>query len=182
MKEIEQKYEVEIVEIVSKTIEVKAKSMDSAKNKVKELYQKEEIELRKENRIDLQFNVTGPMLEILVIYPNQKPFSLTIVDATVEIENIVEGNIEIAKVFDDGVTLLSNKEGLLMELPFNRVIYSQCGNIENVILGNFVLCRQIKEQIHSLTLDDIDRYKRMFKYKESLILEGQSVYIKKKDK
>ena len=63
------------------------------------------------------------------------------IDAGLEsMQKIVDGSIQAIYPFDEPVALICNEEGKLLNLPLNRALRDDKGNIYDIISGTFFLC------------------------------------------
>lgn len=69
--------------------------------------------------------------EVKLLQPKGKYFALK------ELQNAVEGQIELASRFIDDYLTVVNEEGLIHQLPFNRLAYKM---FEADLVGNVLIC------------------------------------------
>ena len=70
-------------------------------------------------------------MDVLLFEPGKYPRSVA-VDTLEEMQQLVGGWITATYPFDDPVALVANDEGLLLKLPFNRMV-----DPYHPIVGNF---------------------------------------------
>lgn len=102
-------------------------------------------------------------MRILVVEPEHKPEVREINDSLKEMQGIVGGLIQPIYL-DDSVVLICNDEGKLMNLPANRGLRDENGQMCDIIFGTFFLCGAPADTDHftSLTPEQIERYKERF--------------------
>lgn len=102
-------------------------------------------------------------MRILVVEPEHKPKVREINDSLKEMQGIVGGLIQPIYL-DDSVVLICNDEGKLINLPANRGLRDENGQMCDIIFGTFFLCGAPADSDHftSLTSEQIERYKERF--------------------
>ena len=102
-------------------------------------------------------------MRILVVEPEYKPEVREINDSLKEMQGIVGGLIQPIYL-DDSVVLICNDEGKLMNLPANRGLRDENGQMCDIIFGTFFLCGAPADSDHftSLTPEQIERYRGRF--------------------
>lgn len=102
-------------------------------------------------------------MHILVVEPEHKPEVREINDSLKEMQGIVGGLIQPIYL-DDSVVLICNDEGKLMNLPANRGLRDENGQMYGIIFGTFFLCGAPADSDHftSLTPEQIERYRERF--------------------
>lgn len=102
-------------------------------------------------------------MRILVVEPEHKPEVREINDSLKEMQGIVGGLIQPIYL-DDSVVLICNDEGKLMNLPANRGLRDENGQMCDIIFGTFFLCGAPADSDHftSLTPEQIERYRERF--------------------
>lgn len=84
----------------------------------------------------------------IVVEPGKSPHLLETGNELEPFQTIVGGYIQDLKL-RSGITLICNEDGLLKQLPFNRVVEG------HKIVGTFCLIRTKGTQFASVTKDDI---------------------------
>ncbi len=102
-------------------------------------------------------------MRILVVEPEHKPEVREINDSLKEMQGIVGGLIQPIYL-DDSVVLICNDDGKLMNLPANRGLRDENGQMCDILFGTFFLCGAPADSDHftSLTSEQIERYKERF--------------------
>lgn len=103
-------------------------------------------------------------MRILVVEPERRP-EVREIDGSLEaMQGIVGGLIQPIYPFDEPVALVANDEGKLMDLPANRGLRDQNGQLRDIVFGTFFLCGAPADSDHfaSLTPAQIERYRKRF--------------------
>ncbi len=103
----------------------------------------------------------------LLVAPGKKPKQVCFENTLKNLQGFVGGYVEAIYPFDDNVAIVCNEEGKLDGLPLNRTIYVT-GYGADIIAGNFLVIGtgDVEDDFCSLTPEQIDRYKVMFKEPE----------------
>lgn len=103
-------------------------------------------------------------MRILVIEPERRPEVREINDSLEAMQELVGGLIQPIYPFNDLVALVCNDEGKLMDLPANRGLRDERGQIYDIVCGTFFLCGAPADTDHftSLTSEQIERYRKLF--------------------
>ena len=78
-----------------------------------------------------------------------------------ELQNAVDGYIELAYPFQSSVCIVCNEEGKITEIP-NRLIADEKTGFYDVIYGTFLIMRSNNGGFQSLTERDIKKYLPLF--------------------
>ena len=79
-------------------------------------------------------------MQVIVVEPKKKPIVQDIDAGLESMQKIVGGPIEAVYPFDEPVVLICNEEGKLLDLPLNRALRDDEGNVYDIISGTFFLC------------------------------------------
>ena len=94
-------------------------------------------------------------MKILIVEPGRAPYRAKIEDRLEIMQFIVGGHIEAVMPFSDAVVLVCNEEGMLLELPFNRMV-----RWDMPIFGTFFLCGVGEEDFADLPDEMAEKYER----------------------
>ena len=111
-------------------------------------------------------------MKILLVEPMELPRVIDIDGSLESMQKIVGGRIQAIYPFDDSeIALVSNEEGKISGLPFNRALRDDAGKIYDVVVGTFFLCQAPadSENFESLTDEQIKHYKEKYRYPEIYI-------------
>ena len=104
-------------------------------------------------------------MKVLIVEPGKKPRKADIEHTLESLQTIVDGYIEITYPWKDAVGLVCNDEGLLRQLPFNRLVAPGSG-----IFGTFFLCGLGEEDLNDLPDDMADKYLKLL-YQPQILLQ-----------
>ena len=79
-------------------------------------------------------------MQVIVVEPKKKPMVQDIDSDLKSMQKIVGGSIQAIYPFDEPVALICNEEGKLLNLPLNRALRDEEGNVYDIISGTFFLC------------------------------------------
>ena len=103
-------------------------------------------------------------MRVLVVEPKCRPKVKEIDGSLKSMQEIVGGWIQVLFIFDEPVALVCHDEGKLLNLPLNRGLRDESGQIYDIISGTFFLCGAPADCDHfdSLTEEQIGRYREQF--------------------
>ena len=101
---------------------------------------------------------------ILVVEPERRPEVREIDGSLRSMQEVVGGLIQPIPLDDPDVILVCNDEGKLLNLPANRGLRDENGQIYDIVAGTFFLCGAPgdSDRFTSLTPDQIERYRKRF--------------------
>ena len=104
-------------------------------------------------------------MRILVVEPERRPEVREIDGSLKSMQGVVGGLIQALNPFDEpGLALVCNDEGKLLNLPANRGLRDEKGQIYDIVCGTFFICGAPADSDHftSLTPEQIERYRKRF--------------------
>ena len=104
-------------------------------------------------------------MKVLIVEPGKHSRKADIAHTLESMQAIVDGCIEITYHWKDAVGLVCNDEGLLRQLPFNRLVAPGSG-----IFGTFFLCGLGEEDLTDLPDDMADKYLKLL-YQPQILLQ-----------
>lgn len=104
-------------------------------------------------------------MKVLIVEPGKHSRKADIAHTLESMQAIVDGCIEITYPWKDAVGLVCNDEGLLRQLPFNRLVAPGSG-----IFGTFFLCGLGEEDLTDLPDDMADKYLKLL-YQPQILLQ-----------
>ena len=107
-------------------------------------------------------------LTVLMIEPSKAPYQAAIGADLKSLQQVVGGYIESIAPYDDPVAIICNEEGKLEQLPFNRGLRDESGNLYDYIAGNFMIVGLGEEDFTSLPPEYIEKYSQLFAQPEIL--------------
>ena len=93
-------------------------------------------------------------MRVIVVEPKKKPMVQDIGSDLESMQKIVSGLIEAVYPFDEPVALICNEEGKLLNLPLNRALRDDEGNVYDIISGTFFVCAAPPDSDHFAGLTD----------------------------
>ena len=118
-------------------------------------------------------------MQVVVVEPEKKPIVQDI-DAGLEyMQKIVGGSIEAVYPFADSVALICNEEGKLLNLPLNRALRDDEGNVYDIISGTFFVCAAPPNSDHfaGLTDQQVKTYMERFAMPEMFLDVGGDLFV-----
>ena len=118
-------------------------------------------------------------MQVVVVEPKKKPMVRDIGSDLDSMQKIVGGPIEAVYPFDEPVALICNEEGKLLNLPLNRALRDDEGNVYDIISGTFFLCAAPPDSEHfaSLTDQQAKTYMERFAMPEMFLNVGGSLFV-----
>lgn len=103
-------------------------------------------------------------MRILVVDPERRPEVREIDGSLKSMQEVVGGLIQPIPLDDPDVVLVCNDEGKLLNLPANRGLRDETGQIYDIVCGTFFLCGAPGDSDHfiGLTPEQIERYRKRF--------------------
>lgn len=103
-------------------------------------------------------------MQILVVEPERRPEVREIDGSLRSMQEVVGGLIQPIPLDDPDVILVCNDEGKLLNLPANRGLRDENGQIYDIVCGAFFICGAPADCDHftSLTTEQIERYRKRF--------------------
>ena len=93
-------------------------------------------------------------MQVVVVEPKKKPMVQDVGSDLKSMQKIVGGSIQAIYPFDEPVALICNEEGKLLNLPLNRALRDNEGNVYDIISGTFFLCAAPPNSDHFAGLTD----------------------------
>ena len=104
-------------------------------------------------------------MRVLIVEPERRPEVKEIDGSLKAMQEIVGGLIQpIPLIGDPDTVLVCNDEGKILNLPANRGLRDETGQIYDIVCGTFFICGAPADCDHftSLTSEQIDRYRERF--------------------
>ena len=120
-------------------------------------------------------------MKVLMIEPGKKPRKAEIDGSLEGMQKVVGGYIQAIYPFEDPVVLICNEEGKLLELPFNRALRDEDGDIYDIVAGTFFLCSAPPDSDSFEDLSDelMEKYSQRFSYAEMFLeVDGKIVCLR----
>ena len=119
-------------------------------------------------------------MTVLIVEPGKKPRKAEIDGSLEGMQQVVGGYIQAIYPFEDPVALICNEEGKLLELPFNRALRDEDGDIYDIVSGTFFLCSAPpdSDSFEGLSDELMEKYSQMFCYPEMFMkVDGMIVCL-----
>lgn len=117
-------------------------------------------------------------INVLLVKPYAYPERITIQPGLENLQQLVDGSIQMVCPFDDPVAIICNEEGKLQKMPLNRALYDKGGNVYDVIVGNFLIVGLGEEDFTSLSDELMQKYEKRFHYPEDFLqIGGRTIVV-----
>ena len=118
-------------------------------------------------------------MQVVVVEPKKKPMVQDIGSDLESMQQIVGGLIEALYPFDEPVALICNEEGKLLNLPLNRALRDDEGNVYDIISGTFFLCAAPpdSDRFVGLTDQQAKTYMERFAMPEMFLNVGGDLFV-----
>ena len=118
-------------------------------------------------------------MQVVVVEPKKKPMVQDIGSDLESMQRIVGGSIQAIYPFDEPVALICNEEGKLLNLPLNRALRDDEGNVYDIISGTFFLCAAPPDSEHFAGLSDqqAKAYMERFATPEMFLNVGGALFV-----
>ena len=102
-------------------------------------------------------------MTVLLIKPGMEPEVVDIDSGLESLQEAVGGDIAATYPYEDPVAIICNDNGKIMNLPWNRALRDENGEIYDIIAGNFLIVGLTEEDFGSLSDELIWKYRSLFK-------------------
>ena len=118
-------------------------------------------------------------MQVIVVEPKKKPMVQDIGSDLESMQKIVGGSIEAVYPFDEPVALICNEEGKLLNLPLNRALQNDAGEVYDIVSGTFFLCAAPPDSDHfaGLTDQQAKTYLERFSMPEMFLNVGGNLFV-----
>ena len=118
-------------------------------------------------------------MQVVVVEPKKKPMVQDIDAGLESMQKIVGGSIEAVYPFDEPVALICNEEGKLLNLPLNRALRDDEGNVYDIISGTFFLCAAPpdSDRFAGLTDQQVKTYMERFAMPEMILNVDGALFV-----
>ena len=118
-------------------------------------------------------------MQVVVVDPKKKPTVQDIGSDLESMQKIVGGSIEAIYPFEEPVALICNEEGKLLNLPLNRALRDDAGEVYDIISGTFFLCAAPTDSDHFAGLNDqqAKTYLERFSMPEMFLNVGGDLFV-----
>ena len=118
-------------------------------------------------------------MRVIVVEPKKKPMVQDIGSDLASMQKIVGGSIQAVYPFDQPVALICNEEGKLLNLPLNRALRDDVGNVYDIISGTFFLCAAPpdSDRFAGLTDQQVKTFMERFDMPEMFLNVGSELFV-----
>ena len=118
-------------------------------------------------------------MNILLLEPGKRPRSAAITGTLQSMQQVVDGPIQAVYPFAEPVALICNEEGKLRNLPWNRALRDEAGQIYDIVAGTCFLCAAPpgEETFAGLTDAQLETFTRRFATPEWFIPTPQGLVV-----
>ena len=118
-------------------------------------------------------------MQVVVVEPKKKPVVQDISSDLESMQKTVGGSIEAVYPFDEPVALICNEEGKLLNLPLNRALRDDEGNVYDIISGTFFVCAAPpdSDRFEGLTDQQVKTYIERFATPEMFLNVGGDLFV-----
>ena len=118
-------------------------------------------------------------MQVVVVEPKKKPMVQDISPDLESMQKIVGGPIQAIYPFEEPVALICNEEGKLLNLPLNRVLRDDAGNVYDIISGTFFVCAAPpdSDRFAGLTDQQAKTYMERFAIPEMFLDVGDDLFV-----
>ena len=118
-------------------------------------------------------------MRVIVVEPKKKPTAQDIGSDLESMQKIVGGSIQAVYPFDEPVALICNEEGKLLNLPLNRTLRDDVGNVYDIISGTFFLCAAPpdSDRFAGLTDQQVKTFMERFDMPEMFLNVGSELFV-----
>lgn len=105
-----------------------------------------------------------------------KPAIITSISSSLEsMQQFVGGYIQAVYPFEEPVCIVCNEEAKLMGMELNRGLHTPDGVLYDIVAGPFFICDCSGEDFGSLSNEQQEKYKAMFKQPEVFVRMGNDI-------
>ena len=118
-------------------------------------------------------------MRVIVVEPRKKLIVQDIGSDLESMQKIVGGPIQAIYPFEEPVALICNEEGKLLNLPLNRALRDDEGNVYDIISGTFFVCAAPPDSDHfaGLTDQQVKTYMERFAMPEMFLDVGGNLFV-----
>ena len=116
-------------------------------------------------------------LAVLLIEPERYPKVVQIGSDLKSLQQAVGGWIEAVYPWEDKAAIILNEEGKINQLPLNRALRTEDGEIYDITAGNMLVVGLGEENFSSLTKDQLSHYEKLFHQPETFMRLGRQMLV-----
>ena len=118
-------------------------------------------------------------MQVVVVESKKKPMVQDISPDLESMQRIVGGSIQAIYPFKEPVVLIANEEGKLLNLPLNRALRDDEGNVYDIISGTFFVCAAPldSDRFVGLTDQQVKTFMERFSMPEMFLNVGGDLFV-----
>ncbi|MBQ6467564.1 MAG: DUF3846 domain-containing protein [Clostridia bacterium] len=132
-------------------------------------------EICEENNYTVEPYREKELITVLVVEPGKEPYKAQIEDTLQSYQKEVGGYIECVYPWEDTAAIICNEEGKLLNLPLNRALKTEEGEMYDIIAGRFMVVGLSEDNFCSLSEKQLETYTERFKNPEFFIRRNESI-------
>lgn len=105
-------------------------------------------------------------MRVLMVEPKKEPYEADIEHSLEGMQKVVGGGIQAVYPYDDPVVLVCNENGKLKELPLNRALKDDNGQIYDIVVGTFFVVGLGEDDFTDLSPELMEKYRKLFQQPE----------------
>ena len=114
-------------------------------------------------------------MTVVACYPGKAAQVMKITGGLEGMQQFVGGYIEAVYPFSDPVAIVCNEEGKLNQMELNRALYTEDGEMFDIVAGPMFVCGLGEEDFASLQGELLEKYLDKFKQPETFIKIGGDI-------
>lgn len=118
-------------------------------------------------------------MKVLMVEPGKVPYVTELGEDLKSLQAAVGGHIEAVYPWEDPVALVCNEDGLYLQLPPNRAVCDEDGNVRDLIVGKFFIVGLGEEDFADLPDELSKKFYEMFKCPESFVQTAHGIEVLK---
>lgn len=119
-------------------------------------------------------------MTVVACYPGKTARVIEIKDGLKGMQEFVGGGfIEAIYPYDDPVAIVCNEEGKLNHMELNRALYTEDGEMFDIVAGPMFVCGLGEEDFASLQGELLEKYLEKFQHPETFIKIGGDILAMK---
>lgn len=119
------------------------------------------------------------MITVILCEPGKLARKAEIGTSLEDLQKVVGGDIQAIYPYSEEVALVCDDEGKINGKGLSRAVYSEDGEMIDIIAGTFFICDCSGENFGSLNEEQLERYEKQFRFPENFIrVNGEIKAIK----
>ena len=118
-------------------------------------------------------------MTVVACYPGKTAQVIELKDGLKGMQQFVGGYIEALYPFSDPVAIVCNEEGKLNRMELNRALYTEDGEMFDIVAGPMFVCGLGEEDFASLQGELLEKYLDKYKHPEVFVKIGNDVLAMK---